>query len=303
MAYLYEKGELMFFFDSYNLEKLLRINSHLKDSDLRDYTQMNKIRKMPIPSFHPHETMLIILYEFTKWLKARELIADVIGILPEIRLILFSGSGQIYESKVFEGTLLEKIVRFFDVLISKSVTLYQSRQEDALHSMRTAPEDLIFFGFFRNLEVNRGKPLENLRPRDHIAMNLLSGKMPFEALNKVIMERHKNKQPFPFYYKSVIDSFLEAFGLDEERSMFEQINGLGYKLGSEIKGTNLESFIWDIFRARGYEDLLNSLAELQLKLKASVDWRFICAYEKDWRKVKAILLNGMANAIYGGRRE
>lgn len=301
MAYLYAKGKLMFFFDSYNLDSLLRMNSALKDSDLRDPTQMNKIKKFVIPSFHPYETMLITLYEFTKWLKQKGLLAEITGILQEIRLILLSGSAQIYVSKVFEGTVLEKIVRFFDALISKSEVLYQSRQEEAPQQMRISPSDMIFHGFFRNLEVSKGNLAENLRPRDQISYSLLSGKVPFEALNKVIMERRKNKQQFPFYYKTFIISFLEAFGLDEERSMFEQINGLGYALGREIRGTNLESFIWDIFRARGYEDLLNSLAELQLKLKTSVDWRFICAYEKDWRKVKAILLNGMANAIYGGR--
>ncbi|MBS7609307.1 hypothetical protein KEJ19_01890 [Candidatus Bathyarchaeota archaeon] len=299
MAYLYAKGELLFFFDSYNLDSLLLINSAFKD--LRDPTQMNKIKKFTIPSLHPYETMLITLYEFTKWLKQKGILTETIEILREIKLILFSGSAQIYLSKVFDGTILEKIVRFFNVLISKGEALYQSRPGEAPQKMRISPSDMIFHGFFRNLEVSRGHLAENLRPRDQIAYSLLSGKVPFEALNEVIMERHKNKQQFPFYYKTFIISFLEAFGLDEERSMFEQINALGYALGREIKGTNLESFLWDIFRARGYEDLLNSLAELQLKLKIPLDWRFICAYEKDWRKVKAILLNGMANAIYGGR--
>ena len=87
-----------------------------------------------------------------------------------------------------------------------------------------------------------------------------------------------------------------------DKELFERINRLGYELGKEMRGTNLENFVWDIHRARGAEQFYTSLVELQAKLKTSIDLRPINEYEKGWREAKAILLNGMLNAIYGGKR-
>ena len=68
-----------------------------------------------------------------------------------------------------------------------------------------------------------------------------------------------------------------------------------------MKETNLENFVWDVFRARGVEQFYSTLVELQAKLKTSIDLRTLNEYEQGWREAKAILLNGMLNALYGGR--
>ena len=114
------------------------------------------------------------------------------------------------------------------------------------------------------------------------------------------MERKKSNLRFPFYYRDFIVTYMGVFGMDKE--LFERINRLGYELGKEMRGTNLENFVWEIHRARGAEQFYSSLVELQAKLKTSIDLRPINEYEKGWKEAKAILLNGMLNAIYGGKR-
>ena len=85
--------------------------------------------------------------------------------------------------------------------------------------------------------------------------------------------------------------------METEQQMFEKINKLGWDIGNKTKGTNLDSFVWEIFRTRGIEEFYNVLVELQAKLEMNMDLRPINEYEKEWRKVKAILLNGMLNAL------
>jgi len=87
-----------------------------------------------------------------------------------------------------------------------------------------------------------------------------------------------------------------------DKESFERINSLGYSLGKSMKGTNLENYIWEIFRSRGEEQFLNSLVELQLKLQRTIDLRPINEYE-NWKEAKAILLNGIVNALYGDEKK
>ena len=43
---------------------------------------------------------------------------------------------------------------------------------------------------------------------------------------------------------------------------------------------------------------MNKLVELQAKLETTLDLRPIYENEREWKVVKAILLNGMLNALY-----
>lgn len=70
-----------------------------------------------------------------------------------------------------------------------------------------------------------------------------------------------------------------------------------------VRGTNLEKYVWELFRARGFEEFVNKLVELQAKLEIAMDVRPIYENEKEWKTIKAILLNGMLNAIHGGEED
>lgn len=85
--------------------------------------------------------------------------------------------------------------------------------------------------------------------------------------------------------------------------MFEKINGLGYAIGKKVKEEKKESSLWDIFRTRTAEDFVTALVGIQLKLRTTLDLREVEANKSRWREIKAILLNGMANALFSPKKE
>jgi hypothetical protein len=236
-----------------------------------------------------------------KGLHRKKLVKDLEDTIGNVRLVLAVGSGQIYHQKYVEGNVLDKVTKFLLRLIQESTRKWQ-RMDEKKRPMKKTPESLVFSGFFDNLTVMRGDFIENCRPREEFAKGLLlESKIDFVTLNEIIMERmkHKERIVMPYDYLYFITSFMEVFGLEKE--MFDRINKLGYMLGSKMKGTNLENFVWEVFRARGLEQFYNSLVELQSKLKISMDLRAINENEKSWREAKAILLNGMLSALHGGK--
>jgi len=300
MAYLYKRGDIMFFFDSVRPEYIKKMSIPFKE-DLRDPSNFNKLKKLSIQTFHSYETIFVIMFEFVKHLYRKKLVKDYEGIVNNVRLILVAGSGQIFHQIYIEGTTLDRISQLCIKLIEGSVENWKKREEEKKEKLKIFPEDLIFLGFFNNLTINRGKLSENCREREEFTKMLLDGRVDFITLNNIVMERLKRKEKFsiPLYYRSFIQTYMEVFDLDKE--IFEKVNGLGYALGKQMKGTNLENFVWDVFRARGVEQFYSTLVELQAKLKTSIDLRTLNEYEQGWREAKAILLNGMLNALYGGR--
>lgn len=304
MAYLYQnqKGSVMFFFDSYNLEHIKKMSIPIK-KELRDPSNFNKLKKFGIPTFHPHETIFVTLFEFVKYLHKKKLVKDFEDTIGNVRLVLVAGSGQIYHQRYVEGNVLDKVSKFFLRLIDEGIENWRNMNE-AKRPKKTTAEDLIFAGFFNNLTVNKGDFKgdfsENCRLREEFTKALLNEKIDFITINEIIMERLKKGErvAVPYHYRNFITTFMEVFNMEKE--LFEKINGLGYALGKQMKGTNLENFVWDVFRARGAEQFYNSIVELQAKLKTSIDLRAINEYEKGWREAKAILLNGMLNALHGG---
>lgn len=302
MAYLYKKtSNLEFFFDSYDLSKIKRINERFKE--LKDPNNYNEIKDFKIKTYHPHETVLNILFEFAKELNSKpEEYKEILNILNDIKLILIIGNGQIYEVNYIEGHILNKFIRFFNDLIEIGRKKRENLEKiDKEKFENLIWDEMIFSGFFKNLELRIGKLSDNLRKRDEFSKDLLNGKFNFIVLNEIIMERIKekiNKYVFPLYYRELTRKYLEVFGLDKQN--FERINSLGYGLGKKIKDTNLDSYIWEIFRARGPEEFYSSIVELQTKLEISLDLRAINENEKNWKETKAILINGILNALYGG---
>lgn len=300
MAYLYAKGygerSIKFFFDSYNQKILWKINNLFKNSDLRDPANYNKIKNFKFFTYHPYETIFVIIFEFVNKLKEKNLINELENI-NDVKLLLAIGSGQIYETHTIEGNTLNKFVEFFSKIIDDSKEKYLNIRNKEILSVDS--EHLIFNGFLGGLTVGQNNE-EKTRLRDLFVKNLLNEKIDFVILNKIIMERVKNKEkyPFPLYYRNFLNLYMNIFKMETEQQMFERIHGLGYAIGNKIKGTNLEGYIWEIFRARGIEEFYNVLVELQAKLEMKMDLRPINEHEKEWRKAKAILLNGILNALY-----
>ena len=310
MAYLYKKGKskarkaeknIRFFFYSHDFDALEEINKHFNNQEMLDVSNYNEINtnRFCVSAFHPYETLFVTLFEFVKYLKRKNLIKDVGEVIKNVKLILAAGSGQIYSHRSIEGNILDKLTRFFVTIIEESERIYKGIERNK-RPKKEGPADLIFSGFFKNLTINKGDFGEDCRLREEFTRHLFSEGMDFITLSAILMERKKNNQRFPLYYRDFIVTYMEVFGMDKE--LFERINRLGYELGKEMRGTNLENFVWEIHRARGAEQFYTSLVELQAKLKTSIDLRPINEYEKGWREAKAILLNGMLNAIYGGKR-
>ena len=295
MASLYKKKlgdqNMLFFFDSYDVDALEKATENMRH--LQDPNRYMEIKNFDHPRytmFYPYETMLVVIFQFIKnnlnYYKAES------KHLGSLNLYMTYGRDQLYGYMQIDGSTLQKLSDFFIKIIKAG------RESENISGPN--PDDRVFFLFFENLLVGKGKPSERAMLREKFSYSLLKGKIDFITLNEILMEKTKNGEKLPLYYSEFIYNYLEAFNLDKD--IFQQINGLGYKLGLQMKGTNLDNYIWEIFRARGVEQFLNSLVELQSRLGLEVDLRPINDYE-NWKEAKAILLNGMLNALYGRRKE
>ena len=304
MSNYFAKGPILgFFFDSYNTEALSEIVKRFKE--LKD-RNTGFIAKTPLPSFHPYETLFLIIYMFVKHIKDSsdeklELIAQRVN---QVNMVINAGYGQIYNSEKIDGNILEKIVHFFDYIITESEEMFGRRERKP---PKLNPKDLIMSGFFGNLSTYSTKTDVKFAYREKFTSTLLRGKIDFVILNDIIMNRIKNKDKigkiiFPMYYDAFIRIYYKVFDM-QGQELFFTLNRMGQELGRQIKGTNLESFIWNLYRARGFEELLGSLTELQLKVQEPLDISTIYRYKDEWKTAKAILINGIANSLYAGVKQ
>jgi hypothetical protein len=259
-----------------------------------------EIKSSLIKTAHPYDTMVVTIYEFIKNLydDYREN-RDTLQ-LNSVSLYMVHGKEQIYYYNYIDGSTFQKISNFFFKIIDESINIFKKIEEKKSKPINLGAKDLVFYGFFNELITGDDKLSEKTRLREMFSHSMLEGKIDFIVLNEILMEKQKNKEKLPLYYTNFINNYLEAFNLDKES--FERINSLGYSLGKSMKGTNLENYIWEIFRSRGEEQFLNSLVELQLKLQRTIDLRPINEYE-NWKEAKAILLNGIVNALYGDEKK
>ncbi|MFA4661593.1 hypothetical protein [Pyrococcus kukulkanii] len=289
MAYLYVvpiggKDKLKFFFEGEG--RAFRRFSYLFREFWRDRSELKNGKvavKLSLKPYHGNEAFFSVLYDFVDFLRGRRMLQEAYDIERSIRAYLVYGSGQFYGSTIVEGTRLVELTKLLATLAEKKVVK----------------------GFFDDLVIPRGKDRKkNTLEREKFFSKLLDGKFDFILLNKIFIERVKRKLRVPRYYLPWARAYFEAFGGDIlNPEVFERINGLGYSLGKKVKGTNLEKYFWELFRARGFEEFMNKLVELQAKLEISMDVRPFYENEKNWKVLKAILLNGMLNAIHGGEDE
>ena len=112
-----------------------------------------------------------------------------------------------------------------------------------------------------------------------------------------------NAYRFISFYNLMVKSILEGLNMVDEMKVFERVNAIGYGLGKEaenLMGKSAQSALWDIFRTRTASDFVDALVKVQIKLRTSLNLREIEANKSRWREVRAILLNGMANALFRG---
>ncbi|AEH25120.1 hypothetical protein [Pyrococcus yayanosii] len=308
MAYLYvvpmKDGTLKFFFDGPERE-LRRFKNTFKRSFWLERFSVEVKEKngkksyslrvnLTLSRYHPNEAFFAVLHEFVKHLRNRGMFRDALESGRTVRAYLIYGSGQFYRERIIEGTTLERLMDFLK-------RVQEHGKETRWGRRHLGQRDSAVYLFYENLEIPRNKKdrSKNFLEREEFIGKLLGGRFDFVLLNRIFMERVKAKLPLPFYYHAWALSFLEVFGGDVmDVETFKGINGLGYALGKAMKGTNLERYQWELFRARGFEEFLNKLVELQAKLEISLDLRPIYENKREWKVVKAVLLNGMLNALY-----
>nr|WP_240910791.1 hypothetical protein [Thermococcus sp. MAR1] len=255
--------------------------------------------RLEMSKYHPSEAFFAIIHSFVKYLKNADLLADAENLSESVDVHLIYGAGQFYDHRLIQGSTFERLLRFID-------KLQNTGKEMNWGQRHLSSADSAVITFYESLEIPRGKKdrSKNFLERERFFGKLLSGSFDFVLLNGIFMERLKHKLPLPPYYYTWARSYLEIFGGDKlDLKAFERINGLGYSLGRAMKGTNLERYQWELFRARGFEEFLNKLVELQAKLELSLDLRPVYENERAWKVVKAVLLNGMLNALHGKEKE
>ncbi|ASJ09414.1 hypothetical protein A3L11_09305 [Thermococcus siculi] len=308
MAYLYTvptgAGMLKFFFDAPERD-LKAFKRTFKDDFWRRKFKVEKHEKngkqqysiklsLALSRYHPNEAFFAVLHEFVKFLKDVDELEETIEAGRTVRTYLIYGSGQFYREHVIEGTTLEKLIGFLD-------KIQEAGKEMSWGTRHLDIWDSAVVTFYESLEIPRGKDRsKNYLEREEFVRKLLEGRFDFVLLNTIFMERLKRKLALPPYYYTWAHSYLEVFGGGVvDVKTFEQVNGLGYSLGMKMRGTNLERYQWELFRARGFEEFLNKLVELQAKLEESLDLRPVYENQGEWKVVKAVLLNGMLNALHG----
>lgn len=294
---------LRFFFDSTH-ENLADINALFRQGFWTERLEVERREgkkatyslrvRLEMSRYHPNEAFFAVLHSFVKYLREDGRIADAEGLAESVDVHLVYGAGQFYEHRLIQGSTFERLIRFLK-------ELQEGGKETNWGKRHLTAADSVVIPFYESLEIPRGKKdrAKNYLERERFFKKLLSGSFDFVLLNSVFMERIKRKLPLPPYYYRWARTYLKTFGGDVVNAeTFERVNGLGYALGKEMKGTNLERYQWELFRARGFEEFLNRLVELQAKLGLSLDLRPIYENEREWKVVKAILLNGMLNALY-----
>ncbi|NJE02803.1 hypothetical protein [Thermococcus sp. MV11] len=317
MAYLYtvpirksQTGDwlaLRFFFDAPE-EQLLEMNRVFHDfwADRLEIEEKRGKRtaysvkvRLELSKYHPNEAFFAILHSFVKHLRDVDMLEETEKLAESVDVHVFHGAGQFYGYRTLRGSTFERLIRFVDsIQRTGRATRWGDRHLQSLDSAVVM--------FYESLGIPRGKRdrSKDYLERERFFEGLLSGNFDFVLLNRIFMERVRHDLPLPPYYYTWAHSYLEAFGGGVvDLKTFEQVNGLGYSLGKKMKGTNLERYQWELFRARGFEEFLNKLVELQAKLEESLDLRPIYENEREWKVVKAILLNGMLNALHGADRK
>jgi len=301
----------IFFPNSDNYEKIAKLGVRLKEieiSQIKDnpYSNIRPSLSKGDFTYYPSEFLFPILFALYRWSKEKG-DKEILNVVEEVNIELVSyvaGRGlAIYDS--YETlTKLDDIFRIFTQFEEKIISLNKPRE---IKEKEPLSPTVVFNWFFNSLTIE-GKDYEakNRLREDWTKTLLKKHKIDFITLNEIVMDNIKTKgnaYRFISFYNLMVKSILEGLNMVNEMKVFEHVNGIGYSLGNEaenLMGKSAQSALWDIFRTRTASDFVDALVKVQIKLRTSLDLREVEANKSRWREIRAILLNGMANALFRG---
>ena len=298
----------IFYPSTEDFEKIANLSKRIQQIRIsnieKDY--FRNIKPEGIITYYPYEFLYPSLFSLYCWsLGKKRGKRDLINILTDIKIELISyltGGLNIFDTSA-SISRIDDLFRIFEKFDTNLVGVNKRTRAKGEKSFSIKK---VFNWFFNSLTI-KGKNYEDKNKlREQWTKCLLQKyKVDFITMNEIVMDNIRtqgNNYKFIGFYDLIIRSILEVINMDE-LNMFEQVNRMGYSLGKKAEDTLGESMLWDIFRTRTAEDFVETLVRTQVKLRTSLDLRKIEEGKSQWREVKAILLNGMANAFYGYKKE
>jgi len=297
----------IFFPVSDDYTKITRISNFLEDlkiGEIENNPYCN-IRIEKTFTYYPFEYLYTILCKlYTTYTDDYE---KILSLFQEVNIQLISflaGKGlSIFDFSEYV-TRLDKMFQMFASLNSSIAKINKKRIKKDKTPLSI---EYVFIRFFNDLMVDGKKFADRNRLRESwTKMVITKYKVDYLTLNNIVMKNissQKKNYEFIRFYDMFIKSILEVTNMDEMK-FFENINNMGYAMGKEAERKDLgESVLWEIFRTRTVEDFIETLVRTQLKMRNSLDLRKIEENKKRWREVKAIFLNGMANALFSHTKD
>jgi hypothetical protein len=301
----------IFYPSSEDFEKIATLAKRLQQIRISNIENnfFQNIRPEGISTYYPYEFLYPSMFSFYCWSLGREKEKrEIVNVLSDVKVELVSyltGKLDIFDTCA-SITRLDDLFRIFDKF-DRNLKVVNGRTRAKGKKSFGLKE--VFNRFFNNLTID-GKNFEdkNKLREQWIKCLLQKHKVDYITLNEIVMDnirtQWKKGERYRFigFYNLIIKSILEVINMDELK-MFEQVNGMGYSLGKRAEDTLGESVLWDVFRTRTAEDFIETLVRTQVKMRTSLDLRKIQENKSQWREVKAILLNGMANALFARKEE
>lgn len=308
---LYNKSDdrmTIFFPSSEDFEKIANLSKWLQQIRVSniEIDFFRNIRPEGIVTYYPYEFLYPSLFALYNWSLGREKEKrNILNVLTDMKVELVSyltGGLNIFDTYA-SITRIDDLFRIFDNFENNLKVINKRTRAKSKKSFSIKK---VFNWFFNSLTID-GKNFEDKNKlREQWTKCLLQKyKVDYITLNEIVMDNirtKRNNYKFIGFYDLIIKSILEVIDMDE-LNMFEQVNRMGYGLGKKAEDTLGESVLWDVFRTRTADDFVETLVRTQVKLRTSLDLRKIEESKSQWREVKAILLNGMANALFGRKEE
>jgi len=307
----------IFFPSSEDFEKIAAIAKRLQQIRISTIEKnfFQNIKPEGIVTYYPYEFLYPSLFSLYCWSLGKEKERrDIVNVTSDVKVELVSyltGKLDIFDTCA-SITRLDELFRIFDKF-NKNLEIVNKRIR--AKGKKSFSIKKVFNWFFNDLTID-GKNFEDKNKlREQWTKCLLQKyKVDFITMNEIVMDNIKtqgNNYKFIGSYDLMIKSILEVINM-EELKMFEQVNRMGWHLvhdnideqkAGKVPRNQMISFLWDVFRTRTAEDFVETLVRTQVKLRTSLDLRKIEENKSQWREVKAILLNGMANALFGRKEQ
>ncbi len=298
----------IFFPSSEDFEKVANLSKWLQEIRISYIEQdfFRNIKPTGVVTYYPYEFLYPSLFALYHWSLGRNKEKrKIMNVLTDVKIELISyHTGRLNIFDTYETiTRIDDLFRIFGQF-EKNIEMINKKTKTKGGKSFSVQE--VFNWFFNNLTIN-GKNFEDKNKlREQWTKCLVKNhKIDYITLNEIVMDNIRTQgknYKFMGFYNLVLKSILEVLNMDELK-IFEQINNMGYSLGKEAEDTLGESVLWDVFRTRTAEDFVETMVRTQIRLRISLDLRKIEENKPRWREVKAILLNGMANAFFGSKAE